>query len=70
MMLNILRNDDLVYAGTKIYAIAKSDIIPGFILVQIRPMFGDFNWYDKYVPDYYALLGYPSRNFIICTGSV
>ena len=53
MMLDLIKNDDLVFAGKKLYMIAKSDIIPLFLLEPIRTVFGQFNDEDDYVPDYY-----------------
>lgn len=54
MMLGLVRNDDLVYACKKLYMIAKSDIIPLFLLEPMQSIFGEFNIEDEYVPDYYT----------------
>ena len=71
MMLNIVRNDDLVYAGGSLYVIVTSDILPDLVLIPVRDiLFGPLNWNDENVPEYYEILGFESRNFIACTGSV
>ena len=70
-MLNTVRNDDLDYQTATMYTLATSDILPDIVLVPVRgSMFGDVNWEDENVPNYYAKLGYESRNFIVCTGSI
>ena len=70
MMLKTVRNDDLDYQTGQMYTIATSDILPDIILVPVRSLYGDFNWEDVNVPEYYEKLGYESRNYIVCTGSI
>ena len=54
-----------------LYAIASADIIPDFLLVPIRNnLFGKFEEEDDDIPDWYDTLGYDTRNFIVCTGSI
>ena len=71
MGLNIHRDEDLDKAGGLLYAISTADIIPDFLLIPIRKLiFGTFDENDQLVPDFYDILGYDSRNFIVCTGSI
>ena len=71
MSLNIQRDEELDEAGALLYAISTADIIPDFILIPTRTgLFGQFLKKDPYIPDFYESLGYDSRNFIVCTGSI
>ena len=72
MALNIQRSDDLDLAGAILYAISTADIIPDFILIPLRGLiFGTFDEDDdEMIPEFYDVLGYDSRNFITCTGSI
>ena len=71
MILEIERGEDLVEVGGTMYAIAVADIIPDFILIPSRnAIFGETSRLDEMIPDSYETLGYDSRNFIACTGSI
>ena len=71
MALNIKRDDELDEAGGILYAISTADIIPDILLIPLRKfIYGQFDEDDEMIPDFYDVLGYNSRNFIVCTGSV
>ena len=72
MALNIQRDDDLDEAGGILYSISTADILPDVVLIPTRELiFGDFDEEsDEMIPDFYDVLGYDSRNFITCTGSI
>ena len=71
MALNIERSEDLDEAGEILYAISTADIIPDFLLIPTRELvFGTFDEDDEMIPEFYDVLGYDTRNFIVCTGSI
>ena len=72
MALNIQRSQDLDEAGGIIYSLSTADIIPDFILTPTTGLiFGTFDEDDDdMIPEFYDVLGYDSRNFIVCTGSI
>ena len=52
------------------YGISVTDILPDVILNPLQHVFGDFVEEDDDLPASFELIGYESRNFIICTGSI
>ena len=70
LTLDIERDDDLDAATEILYFIATADILPDFLLIPFREFFfGQFDEEDDLVPEYFEMLGYDSRNFIMCIGS-
>ena len=71
MSLNLYKDQDLDLAGKALYAVSNADIMPDLLLIPAREgIYGEFDEDDETFPEWYTVLGYDTRNFIVCTGSV